>query len=179
MDYHIANDSACTVVSKEWDSNFKPKFFVEQCKIENRYQVYGLCDEGNDVQRLVLKKENTVMEQNKHRMHKSFLKNCKNFTARTDLLDTGIYFCKFWLLNMLCNIRNDTDDQVDPVNFDEFLNFLIKNQYKKKMHKYIVKTQTEKRTQAPDDIAEAICRTIDPFYGRKEEDRVKVLMFLA
>jgi len=49
IDYHIANGSACTVVSKEWDSNFKPKFFVEQCKIENRYQVYGVSEEENEV----------------------------------------------------------------------------------------------------------------------------------
>jgi len=53
---------------------------------------------------------------------------------------------------------------VDPVNFDELVNFLIKNQFKKKMYSYIIKTQSEKKTQAPEDIAEAIARTIDPYF---------------
>jgi NDP-sugar pyrophosphorylase family protein len=179
IDYHVANDSACTVIAKEWDSNFKPKFFVEQCKIENRYQIYGVSQDHKQVQRLVLKKENTVIEQNKHRMHKSFLKNCKSFVTRTDLSDTGLFFCKFWLLNLLCKIKEDTNGQVDPVNIDEFLNFLIKNQYKKKLYSYIIPTQAEKRYEASEDIAEAISKIMDPYYGKKEEDKVKVLLYVV
>jgi hypothetical protein len=99
--------------------------------------------------------------------------------SRTDLQDTGIFFCQYWVLNMLSQIQKDTDDAVDPLEFSEFLSFLIKNQYKKKVHKYIVKTPIEQEISPPEDIMSKVNSILTPNLGSDDEDQVKILMYIA
>ena len=83
------------------------------------------------------------------------------------------------MLNLLANIQADTNDNVEPVDLPELLNFVIKNQFKKKLHKYIVDTPREQALKPVDDISSKIARIIDPYHDKPEEDRVKVLLFIA
>lgn len=128
IDYHLSNDSSCTIVTKEWDPNFKPKFFLAAQQQDAGCPVFGLSEnDDSGVSRVVMRANSQALKDMHYRMHKSFLKKCKKFSTRTDLLETGIYFCKHWILNLLSKIKADTDEQVDPIELGEFLNFLIKN----------------------------------------------------
>lgn len=41
---------------------------------------------------------------------------CQKFRIRTDLQDTGIYICKFWILNFLLLLEKDYDMEISSLN---------------------------------------------------------------
>lgn len=63
-------------------------------------------------------------------------------TIRTDLADSGIYICKYWILKLLEDLDKDHEIEYTSIE-DELIPFLALNQFKKKLAKYIVKPKHE------------------------------------
>lgn len=65
------------------------------------------------------------------------------------------------------------------MDFSELISFLVKNQFKKKLHKYIVKTGRDTSLSPPEDMLEKISKILDPNEGLPSEDKVRILMYVA
>ena len=72
----------------------------------------------------------------------SLLRKCPSMTIRTDVCDTGVYLCKYWIIKLLEDLEKDHDIEHTSIN-DDLIPFLAVNQFKKKLSKYIVKPKTD------------------------------------
>jgi hypothetical protein len=71
----------------------------------------------------------------------SLLKKCHKMKVRTDLSDGGVYVFKYWVLRLFEELEKDYD--VDNSSIDDLITFMARNQFKKKLAKYIVMPKSE------------------------------------
>lgn len=62
---------------------------------------------------------------------------------RTDLADSGVYIFKYWILKLLEELDKEEHDMSISSIHDELIPFLARNQFKKKLSKFIVKPKHE------------------------------------
>lgn len=147
-----------TVLLKELDLTQKTKVPGQKGEPET-FDIFGLTDWNQDAKREQLGsspqggassgnlmrlvfKSNSVESQNMPLYVKaSLLKKCHKMRLRSDLSDGGVYIFKYWILKMMEDLERDFE--IDNSSIDDLITFLARNQYKKKLAKYIIKPKNE------------------------------------
>lgn len=91
--------------------------------------------------RLVFKSNNVESQNMPLYVKASLLKKCHKMRLRSDLADAGVYIFKYWILKMIEDLERDFD--IDNSSIDDLITFLARNQFKKKLAKYIIKPKNE------------------------------------
>jgi hypothetical protein len=94
------------------------------------------------MRRIVYKTNSATSQAMPLQVKASLLRKCHQMTIRTDLADSGIYICKYWILKLLEDLDKDHEIEYTSIE-DELIPFLALNQFKKKLAKYIVKPKHE------------------------------------
>lgn len=181
IDNHNLNENSVTVLLKELDLASKAKMPGGQKGEPESYDIFGLADWSassteNHTHRIVFK-SNSVESQNMPLFVKaSLLKKCHKMRVRTDLADGGVYVFKYWVLRLFEELEKDYD--VDNSSIDDLITFMARNQFKKKLAKYIVKPKSEPKLGLSSHSYQAKIQAIMNPSLQTTKDLVKVAAFI-
>ena len=143
------------------------------------HEVYGICElkstepKNPHLKRLVFKTDNDAVQNLKVNLKRSLLRKCPNITIRTDLQSQGVILMKSWLLNFMCEFKTSSGMEFTNLN-NEFVSFLVKNQFKKAISKYA----PDYGLIGSDDVEGQIAQIMDPMQMLVTKDLVKVQVHL-
>jgi hypothetical protein len=76
------------------------------------------------MQRLVFKSNNVESQNMPLLVKASLLKKCHKMNIRTDLADTGIYVCRYWILKLLDDLERDYDIENSSIDVSSDLKII-------------------------------------------------------